>query len=159
MWERTLFIFATESLCSWKTSTYRWSSGRAFSSGSEDPLPADHDRLLQFDVYEIEKRIGGKNSPIPSTDPRFLGRSHQYNNHMKSVVMKMRDLSFIYMYVSTYEVETVFKDRCVILGNVETTNILGLVSELYRTNLFISETESLFSMKTQIEDVSDPCSW
>jgi len=48
---------------------------------------------------------------------------------MKSV-MKMRDLSFIYMYVSTYEVETVFNDRCVILGNVETTNILGLVSEL-----------------------------
>ena len=132
-------------------------------SGSEDPLPADHNWLLQFDGYEIENRTGGKNSPITSTDPSFLRRSQ--NNHMNSV-MKMRDLSFIYMYVSTYEVETVFNDRCVILGNVETTNILGLVSELYRTNHFISETESLFSMKTQIveewwltyEDVSDSCS-
>ena len=108
---------------------------------------------IMIDFYNLmdmksKREIGGKNSPITSTEPRFLRRSQ--NNHMKSVVMKMRDLSFIYMYVSTYEVETVFKDRCVILGNVETTNILGLVSELYRTNLFISETESLFSMKTQI---------
>jgi len=107
---------------------------------------------IMVDFYNLmdmksKSDIGGKNSPITSTDPRFLGRS-QYN-HMKSV-MKMRNLNFIHIYVSTYEVETVFNDRCVILGYVETTNILGLVSELQRSNLFISETESLFSMKTQI---------
>jgi len=34
--------------------------------------------------------------------------------------------------MSTYEVEAVLKDRCIILGNAKTKRFLGLVSDLYR---------------------------
>jgi len=50
---------------------------------------------------------------------------------MKSV-MKMRHLNFIYMYMSTYEVEAVLNERCIIMGSAETKRFLGLVSDLYR---------------------------
>ena len=76
-----------------------------------------------------KREMDGANSPSTSNDRRFLGRTEYL--HMKSV-MRVRDLNFIYMYMSTYEVETVLNDRCVTMGNAETKRFLGLVSDLYR---------------------------
>ena len=79
--------------------------------------------------FKSKREMDGANSPSTSNDRRFLGRTEYL--HMKSV-MKMRHLNFIYMYMSTYEVEAVLKDRCIILGNAKTKRFLGLVSDLYR---------------------------
>jgi len=114
-------------------------SGEAWDIGLKIRFPQmDTDFYILIDLKS--RREGGQSSETddPPSVPKFANRS-QYKH--TSTVMGRRMFNFVYIYMSTYAIESRVDDLCILLGNSDTTFFLGPISDLYRALrvLFINE--------------------